>query len=168
MVREPGTMASWTDVTRAAPDLAATVRQRFEATGLGLLATLRRDGFPRLSGIEPFFREDLWLGMMERSRKGADLRRDPRLCLHSATADKNVADGDAKLTGRAALVEAGGGEEARFRRDFAAANGHDVPPGPMDLFRVDVTELSFLRVEGDHLVIEWWQEGGPVHRVERR
>lgn len=161
-------MASWTDVTEAAAELAATVQKRFEATGLGLLATLRRDGFPRISGIEPFFREELWLGMMPESRKGADLRRDPRLCLHSATADKMVAEGDAKVTGRAVLVEPGGEVEARFRRDFAAANGHDVPPGPMDLFRVDVTELSFLSVGGDHLVIESWQEGGTLRRVERR
>ncbi len=160
-------MASWSDVVAAAPELAPTVRARFDATGLGLLATLRRDGSPRISGIEPFFAGELWLGMMDGSRKGADLRHDPRLCLHSATADKDVAEGDAKLNGRAVLV--GGGEDlARYRRDFAAAHGLDAPPGPMDVFRVEVTDMSFLRPAGDHLVIQWWREGGPVHRVERR
>jgi len=82
-------MASWTEVAVSAPELAADVRGRFEAHGLALLATVRADGAPRISGIEPLFAGDhLWLGMMEGSRKGADLRREPRFALHSATIDK--------------------------------------------------------------------------------
>lgn len=159
-------MPTWSAVTAQAPELAAAARARFEATGLGFLATLRTDGFPRISGIEPLFTdEEVWLGMMPRSRKGADLRRDPRMCLHSASADKGVAEGDAKLTGRA--VPAGDEEVALFRRRYAAASGHEAPSGPMDLFRVDVSGLSFLRPAGDHLRIEWWAEGAPV-RVLRR
>ena len=160
-------MASWSAVEAAAPDLAPRVRARFERHGLGLLATLRRDGSPRISGIEPLFTGDLWLGMMDRSRKGADLRRDPRLCLHSATADKNVSEGDAKLWGQAVPTE-DQADVARFLADFAAHTGMQLPPGPMDLFRVDVTQLSILVPAGDHLVIEWWREGEPVQRVERR
>src|ERR671935_3336335 len=99
-------MAAWRDVASAAPELAALVRARFEATGLGLLATLRRDGSPRISGIEPLFTaDDLWLGMMPGSRKAADLLRDPRFALHSATTDKQVTHGDAKINGRAVVVE---------------------------------------------------------------
>jgi hypothetical protein len=112
------------------------------------------------------FTGELWLGMMDRSRKGADLRRDPRLCLHSATADKAVTEGDAKLFGRAVLVT-GGGDLDRFRADFAAHAGAEPPAGPMDLFRVDVTDMSFLRPAGDHLVIEWWRESDGLHRVDR-
>lgn len=37
----------------------------------------------------------------------------------------------------------------------------------MDLFRVDVTEVSFVRPAGDHLMIEWWAEGAGVPRVKR-
>src|ERR687886_3125309 len=99
-------MAAWKDVASSAPELAALVRARFEATGLGLLATLRRDGSPRISGIEPLFTDDeLWLGMMPESRKADDLLRDPRFALHSATEDKQVTHGDARLSGRAVLVE---------------------------------------------------------------
>lgn len=160
-------MPPWSAVAAEAPGLASAVRSRFDAMGLGFLATLRRNGFPRLSGIEPLFTDDeVWLGMMDHSRKGADLRHDPRLCLHSASADKNVAEGDAKLTGRAVLVE-DADDLARFRAALAAATGHDAPPGPMDLFRVDVTEVSFLRPAGDHLVIEWWAEGAKVQQVKR-
>lgn len=160
-------MPSWSAVVAAAPELATAVRSRFAATGLGFLATLRTDGFPRVSGVEPLFTDDdVWLGMMDHSRKGADLRRDPRMCLHNASVDKNVAEGDAKVTGRAVLV-ADDAQVARFRRAFEATTGHDVPPGPLDLFRVDVTSLSFLRPDGDHLVIEWWSEQGGLRRVER-
>jgi hypothetical protein len=159
-------MASWSAVSAAAPELAAAVRARFDASGMGMLATLRADGSPRISGIEPMFTDELWLGMMDRSRKGADLRRDPRLCLHSATADKSVAEGDAKLSGRAVLVT-GGDDLDRFRADFAAHSGTDAPPGPMDLFRVEVTGISFLRPAGDHLVIEWWREDDGLHSVDR-
>ena len=66
-------MASWSQVEAAAPELAERVKERFDATGLGLLATLRTDGSPRISGIEPLFAlDELWLGMMHGSRKAAE------------------------------------------------------------------------------------------------
>lgn len=160
-------MASWADVTSAAPDLAAAVQRRFEATGLGFLATLRRDGSPRLSGIEPFFAlGELWLGSMDGARKAADLLRDPRLALHNASVDKDVKEGDAKIAGRAVPVD-GEIAKAAVMAEFKAQTGY-APDGAFHLFRVDVTEISFVRPAGDHLVIEWWRDGGPVHRVERR
>src|SRR4051794_36207099 len=88
-----GTMPTWTEVTSAAPELAAVVQGRFDAHGLALLATVRRDGAPRISGIEPLFAlDEVWLGMMDHSRKAQDLLRDPRLALHSATVDKQVTE----------------------------------------------------------------------------
>ena len=160
-------MSTWSDVLTAAPDLAGRVQARFDATGLGLLATLRHDGSPRISGQEPLFEDELWLGMMLGSRKAADLGRDPRFALHSATADKNVAEGDAKLSGRAVLVD-DPAVVAAFRRRFIDATGADLPEDPFHLFRADVLEISFLRPGGDHLVIEWWREGEAPQRVERR
>jgi hypothetical protein len=161
-------MASWSQVLDAAPELARAVQARFDAHGLGLLATVRRDGFPRISGIEPMFANgELWLGMMEGSRKAADLLRDPRFALHNATIDKQVAGGDARITGRARLVQ-DAATFARFRQTFAAGTGEDLPPDPFPLFRADVSEITMLRPEGDHLDIRWWREGGEVMRVERR
>jgi hypothetical protein len=161
-------MASWSEVLTAAPDLAARVQARFEAHGLGLLATVRRDGFPRISGIEPLFAGgELWLGMMPDSRKAKDLLRDPRFSLHNATIDKNVAEGDARITARAVLAD---DEETlgRFRDAFEAHNGYPPPPGEFPLFRADVHEVSMVQPSGDHLNIDWWREGGEVVRVERR
>ena len=162
-------MASWADVARAAPDLAASVRGRFDAHGLGLLATLRRDGAPRVSGIEPLFTDDdVWLGMMPDSFKAADLARDPRFALHSATVDKNVTDGDAKVAGRA-LVVASDDEAAfaAFRRAFEVATGYPPPDGPFHLFRCDVGEVSMVRPAGDHLDLDWWRERDGLHHLDR-
>jgi hypothetical protein len=159
-------MSSWSDVRAAAPELAAKVQGRFDATGLGFLATLRKDGFPRISGIEQLFLDEVWLGMMFESLKARDLQRDPRLSLHSASEDKQVAAGDARITGLAVEVT----DEAaidRARKDFEAHSGYPPPPGPMHLFRIDVKELSFLRPNGDHLLIETWREGGEPRTIKR-
>lgn len=161
-------MSNWNDVTDAAPDLAADVRARFEAHGLGLLATLRSDGAPRISGIEPWFDgDDVWIGMMFDSRKARDLQRDPRLCLHSATIDTKVTDGDARLSGLALEVLDDGEIEPVLDR-FEEVKGYRPPPGPMHLFRIDVTELLHLSVADDHLVIRTWTPERGERRVERR
>lgn len=161
-------MAAWSDVTAAAPELAEAVQRRFQAHGLALLATLRRDGSPRISGVEPLFAAgELWLGMMPGSRKAADLLVDPRFALHSATVDKEVVNGDAKIGGRAVVVD-DEPVKAAFLQAFQAETGTLPPPGPFHLFKANVEELSVIRPGGDHLKIEWWREGGPVNRIERR
>jgi hypothetical protein len=161
-------MSSWSEVVLAAPELGATVKERFEAHGLALLATLRRDGSPRISGIEPLFAlGELWLGMMPGSLKARDLLRDGRFALHSATIDKQVTNGDARIAGSAVSV----GDDAtlaNFREAFAAATGYPPPDGPFQLFRADVDELSLIKPGGDHLDIDWWHAGKGVRHVERR
>lgn len=159
---------NWAAFEGAAPELAARVRARFEASGLSLMATVRRDGAPRISPVEAFFGDgDLWLGMMGASLKARDLQRDPRVALHSATADKNVSEGDAKVAGRAVEVVDDAGI-ARFVAVTSAQMGAEPPP-PFHAFTVDVTEASFLMPAGDHLDIDIWTEGGgPPRRIERR
>ena len=111
-------MPSWSEVERAAPELAAAVRGRFDAHRHKVLGTLRADGSPRLSGIEVTFRDgEMWLGMMPGSRKASDLRADPRLAVHSATADPDLADGDARITGRAVEVTDPGAMAALIEGD---------------------------------------------------
>lgn len=160
-------MASWDEVTKAAPEIAALARGRIEATGLGFLATLRRDGFPRVSGIEPFFiAGELWLGMMKESLKSRDLQRDGRCCLHNASTDKEVKDGDVKITGIGVLVDDMEAKEA-LRQAVKASSGHDVGTD-YDLFRLDVKEIATIRPGDDHLVIGTWREGEVPKRVLRR
>jgi hypothetical protein len=160
-------VATWSEVEAAAPELAARVRGRFEAHGLGLIATLRLDGSPRISGIEPLFAlGELWFGMMPESRKAADLLQDSRFALHSATTDKQVTLGDAKVAGRTIEVT----DEAtvgRYLDQFKAQAGSGPPPGPFHLFRADVREMSMVRPGGDHLDIDWWKAGEEVRHLDR-
>lgn len=163
-------MGTWDEVRRAAPELSEAVQRRFDAHRHKTLATLRADGSPRISGVEASFRDgEVWLGMMPDSRKARDLQRDPRFALHSATADPEMADGDAKLAGRAVEVT----DRATF--DWFIGNEKEdkgeEPPEPFHLFRVDVDEIVLTTLGGDppdHLVIETWRERRGVSRVERR
>ena len=94
-------MASWEDVSTAAPELAQTARALFEAHTHLTIATLRKDGSPRISGIEAQFLEgDLWFGSMPDALKARDLQRDPRFALHPGTGDASDWHGDAKVAGR--------------------------------------------------------------------
>jgi hypothetical protein len=155
-------MASWHDVHSAAPDLAHRVQTRFELDGHAVLATLRRDGSPRLTGIEmSFVLGELWLGMMPDSLKALDLVRDRRCALHSTTHGKNVIDGDAKLGAQAVLES----DPTRIQAYVMAAS---VPEGlPLTLFRLEVEDLSFLEPAGDHLVITSWRPGEAVREQKR-
>jgi hypothetical protein len=152
-------MSTWAEVAAAEPEFADRVRRVFDARRHKVLATLRRDGFPRASGIEVEFADgELWMGMMPGSVKAQDLRRDPRLALHAASEDPPQDDpsswlGDAKIGGRAVeVVELGDAGEAAHR------------------FKVDVIEVVLIRVgrPSDHLVIESWHEGRGLERKERK
>lgn len=161
-------MTTWEAFAAAEPDLARSARERLDAYPHKTLATLRADGAPRISGVEAaFWRGELWIGGMPGGVKSADLRRDGRMALHSGTGpggggDGAGWDGDAKVSGVA--VEADGTEQAAYRAEQGA------PPGPFDLFRVDVTEVVTVRLgrPADHLVIESWHPDRGHRRVERR
>ena len=151
-------MASWRDVAAAAPGLAAAVEARFAAHKHAVLGTVRRDGSPRLSGTETTFKDgELWLGSMDPARKADDVRRDPRVALHSATADPDLVGGDAKITGRAEEIT----DEAT--RAAVVQGG----PGDFVLWRIDVAEVALVEVTGDRLVVRSWNEDRGLARVER-
>ncbi|HKY75109.1 MAG TPA: pyridoxamine 5'-phosphate oxidase family protein [Acidimicrobiia bacterium] len=163
-------MASWQDVEAAVPDLASAVRAAFDAHKHKVLATLRVDGSPRVSGNEVTFKDgEAWLGMMHRSLKALDLLRDPRLAVHSATADAELKLGDAKLSGRA--VEETDAEKKRsFGSDSAESHEDQQPPEEYHLFRIDIADLSIVRIGDppDHLLIESWSPTAGYRRTERR
>lgn len=161
-------MISWDDFAEAEPELATQVRSRFEAYGLAIMATIRADGSPRLSGIEPLFAAgELWLAMMPDGRKSDDLRRDPRLALHNATTDKAVAHSDVKVSGRVVPVT-DPSAVSRFVAAAELATGAPPPCGPFDLWRLELTEVIRITPDGDHLTIETWRPGQPCRRIERR
>jgi hypothetical protein len=158
-------MASFADVEAAEPEFAARVRAAFDAHRHKVLATLRADGSPRVSGIEmQFVSGEPWLAGMPASAKFTDLRRDPRFALHSGSDEPDTFRADAKLSGRATEV----GDPGEQRR-FAEAAG--LPPGELgfDLFRVDLEQvvLVALNAEKTALVISSWRPGRGLTRTER-
>ena len=161
-------ITTWDDFAGQAPDLAALAASRIAAHGLALLATIRADGSPRISGLEPLITAgQLWLGMMPGSRKVADLERDPRFAMHNATVDKAVVDGDVKINGRVVPVPDGSPDMEVFRNAFAEESGYGAAPAAMVLFTADLTGVSALRPNGDHLVIDWWHPGDGPHSTKR-
>jgi len=91
---------TWAELEGEAPALARLARERLEATGVGILATIRSDGSPRLDPIEPVFAEDgILIGVGVRTAKARDLRRDPRFALHATVSGPNEGEPDVKLYG---------------------------------------------------------------------
>ncbi len=157
-------MAAFSDVETEQPELAARVRAVFDAHRHKVLATLRADGAPRVSGIESAFAVgDLWLAGMPRSVKFADLRRDPRMALHSGSDEPDVFTADAKVSGRA--VEVARGAE---RAAFAGATGTP-PDGDYELFRIDLEQVVLTAVAEakDALEISSWRPGRGLTVVRR-
>jgi hypothetical protein len=150
-------MTSWREVEQAEPAFAERVRRRF---GVGInkaLATLRKDGSPRISATELEFEDgEVTLGMIGGSLKLLDVRRDPRVAIHSPTVDAPTGDpewpGDAKMSGR--LIE--------------VAKTDDRYPGA-GFFRLDVEEVVLTSVDeaAQLLVIESWHPGRGYQRRTR-
>jgi Pyridoxamine 5'-phosphate oxidase len=157
-------MAAFSDVEAEQPEFAACVRAVFDAHRHKVLATLRADGAPRVSGIEAAFAVgDLWLAGMPRSVKFADLHRDPRMALHSGSDEPDVFTADAKVSGRA--VEMPDGPE---RAAFAEATGNPAG-GDYELFRVDLGQvvLTAIAETKDALEISSWRPGRGLTVVRR-
>lgn len=143
--------ATWADFERQSPELASDVRGRFAANLHHVLGTIRADGSPRLSGTEVRIADgEVTLGMMPQSRKLADVGRDPRVELHCAPLEEDLARGDAKLSG--VLVEM------------------DAPAGgvPGSYFRLLIGLASLVRVEGDELVFTTWRPERGERTIRRR
>jgi Pyridoxamine 5'-phosphate oxidase len=92
----------WRDLEAAAPEITLLGKERFDRARVALLGTLRKDGSPRISPVEPYLTEGhLVFGAMSWSLKRRDLLRDPRCVLHSAISDPDSGEGELKLYGRA-------------------------------------------------------------------
>ncbi|MEO8968521.1 MAG: pyridoxamine 5'-phosphate oxidase family protein [Solirubrobacteraceae bacterium] len=151
-------MTAWHDVEAVEPEFAQRVQALFDARRHKTIATLRANGSPRISGIEAIFKDgELVFGSMASARKGADLRRDPRFALHSATIDPVEGSeaqwpGEAKISGRA----------------IAAGPITEGPNG--DRFRADIAEVvhTHLNEQATLLVVEWWTPTDGLRRLERK
>lgn len=136
-------MASWAEFEAAEPEFASRVHKLLSSRKHLTMATLRRDGSPRISGTEIEFADGvLRIGSMPRAVKAQDLRRDPRVAIHGPTSDppkRNAAGwkGEAKIAGTAVEVDSGS-DAHRFVIDIAEA------------------VITRLNEAGSRLVVESW------------
>ena len=150
---------NWADFAREAPELARLAEERFEATGLCLIGTIRRDGTPRISPIEPLIAHShLYLGMMWQSQKALDLLRDPRCLVHSTVSNKDGTEGEVKLRDRALDVDDPAKRE-RYREElFKKINWR--PEERYHLFVIDVKSVAFVRSSAEGQEFRMWRADG--------
>jgi hypothetical protein len=167
------THVNWAAFATAEPEFAKTVEDRFGGGGSGVspvkhsthhtIATIRKDGSPRTSGLEvQFFQGELWFGMMQGSVKALDLRRDARFALQTNPGPgTGMGGGDVRISGRAVSVESGTARDAYVKEVE--------PPQPFHLFRTELTEVVRTYVENDeYLVVKIWTTPGTPVRTLRR
>jgi hypothetical protein len=136
-------MASWAEFEAAEPEFASRVRKLMSTRKHLTMATLRRDGAPRISGTEVEFADgQLRIGSMSLAVKALDLRRDGRVAIHGPTTDPppdNAAGwkGEAKIAGIAREVDSGG-DAHRFVIDIQEA------------------VITHLNEAGNRLVVDSW------------
>lgn len=160
----PEFMVTWRQFRDEAPELAAIVHAQLTATKHHVLATLRADGSPRVSGTEVDFDGDhLTLGSMPGARKAHDLQRDPRYALHDNPGDGSMSVPDVKISGRA--VEVTGPEFETYQ----AARTAGLPPGPFHLFRLGLEDVVLAGVNDTRtgMEIRLWRPGQPVRTFAR-
>jgi len=154
-------VVTWKAFAAEAPHIAEIFARRHAATGnLCLLATLRSDGYPRISPVEPRILEDqLVVVGMPGTTKFRDLERDPRFCLHTATVDTHVSDGDVKLWADAINLRDRDFHQ-RFADDLFVTTGFDLRGQEFDPFYVaDLNGASSVELVKEQLVITIWRPG---------
>ena len=147
-------MASWAEFETANPEFASRVRALLASRKHLTMATLRRDGSPRISGTEVEFADgQLRIGSMAGAVKALDLRRDPRVAIHGPTDDPpegkaSAWKGEAKIAGLATEVDSG---------------------SPAHRFLIDIREAVITRLNeaGNRLVVESWTRALGYRIIER-
>ncbi len=140
------------------PRLAGLGRRRLLEPGVLLVATIRGDGTPRISPVEPFVLDGiLWLSMLWQSRKAADLMRDPRILVHSVVTGRDGGEGEFKIRGTA-RSEQDAAVQRRYADSVSGTLGWAPEPGKFHLFAVSIEEVTFIRYDdatGDQHVAMW-------------
>ena len=159
----------WSEFAAAAPEIARFAEERMTATGLVLLGTLRADGWPRISPIEPEIVDGhLIVGGTRDTRKTLDLVRDPRCTLNTVTRNKDATEGEVKLFGRAVEITE---PELLDRIGDDVVEQYGFRPGPRTYHNcwMDISSAAYLVYHGDLTdMMKTWRAGEEVVEVERR
>jgi pyridoxamine 5'-phosphate oxidase-like protein len=153
---------TWGELEAAAPELAQAAKARLEATRLALLGTIRADGSPQISPIEPYFtRDELLLGAMTRSLKVRDLERDPRCVLHSPVSHPDAGEPEFKLYGTVV--------EASDRKARSDAWWMSRPTEAARVFALRIHEAAAVawNLEHGEMTVTRWSRRGGLEEAKR-
>jgi len=153
-------MATWDELNAAAPDIAA-VGAGLLKDSIAYLATVRRDGSPRVHPVCPIFAEGrvyvavAGSGREHPSPKRWDLLRDGRFALHAMPGPD---DAEFYITGRARRIE-----DPSARDAVSKAAGHTVHDADW-LFELQIQHAMSARWEHvgqptTYAVRKSWNEG---------
>lgn len=149
----------WEQFEAAAPELAAVGRTQFEQSGVALIGTLRKDGTPRISCVEPCILDGvLYLGMMWQSRKALDLLHDSRLVLHNTVCTSTGDEVEFSLHGRAIEIR-----DPEVRSRYRSERTSWQEPH-FHLFSLDIQSASLVAYGGGEQAVSVWPEGKAFKR----
>ena len=150
----------WDEFAAACPELARLGEDRLRQRELCLLGTLRRNGYPRISPCEPdFVGGELMLGMMWRSPKALDLRRDPRCVVHSVVSNRSGEEGDFKLYGQAVEIHDTERRTA-YRKTIKARIDWEPEEPNFHVFAIDVEAAGFVIFGEEGYGLAWDPDRG--------
>ena len=141
-------MTSWNDFEARAPEMAAAGKKLLYQFGAGLafLATVRKDGAPRLHPICPTVVDGgLYALILPSSPKCTDLKRDGRYALH--TFPPVDVDDEFLVMGRAQFID--DESQASRVRDDQKARGM-TSTNDEALFRFDLDRVMHAKYSGGH------------------
>jgi hypothetical protein len=155
-------LINWQQLEAEAPSIAQLAKQRFELTRVALLGTLRRNGSPRVSPVEPYLSDgQLLFGAMSWSLKTRDLLRDSRCVLHSAITGPDAGEPEVKLYGR--VIEA-----SAELRDGCSAGWWQSRPDAAVVFAFGVEQATTIdwNLEESRMVVRRWSaDNGLTERI---
>ena len=135
-------MANWGEFTRAEPEMAKVLTSLLDWIPITYLATVRKDGAPRVHPICPIIGSGrMFVAVNETSPKRHDLKRDRRYALH-ALPDKS--DAEFYMTGSVTFIE-----DQQTRDLIAESAGHTVHDSDW-LFEFDI----------EHAMTAHWEKQG--------
>ena len=136
------TWSQWSTFYSESPRLATDVRALFlqYGQGFGYLATVRRDGGPRVHPVSPVFTEGKLFCFVMPSPKRRDLDRDGRYALHAYPAENS--EDEAYLAGRARPVT------DERQRDRVAREHRAAPSVDWRLYELDIEVAVVTRRRG--------------------
>ena len=148
---------TWQEFADQDPELAALGQERLDRHGLVMIATLRKNGWPRISPVEPlFFNGQLYLGMMWRSQKALDLLRDPRCTIHNTVSDRHASEGEFKVYGRAVNIT-----DLVERKEYADAVSQKIDWRPQEpefhCFAIDIESAAANTLAGEEFQHQVWK-----------